>query len=116
MRFPKREPDIARLAHDLVNGLRANAEDFPSPPVSPDQLQQTLDTYNVAREAAITRYAHSVSGTQEKDEAVDALIDVGFEVLSRHARLVSAPINTIEDSAGGSVRCMIAEIHLPHRD
>jgi Fibronectin type III domain len=75
MQFPKREPDIARLAHDLVNGLRANAEDFPSPPVSPDQLQQTLDTYDAAREAAITRYAHAVSGTQEKDEAVDALID-----------------------------------------
>ena len=75
MQFPKREPDMARLAHDLVNGLRANAEDFPSPPVSPDQLQQTLDTYNAAREAAITRYAHAVSGTQEKDEAVDALID-----------------------------------------
>jgi Fibronectin type III domain len=75
MRFPKREPDIARLAHDLVNGLRANAEDFPSPPVSPDQLQQTLDRYDAAREAAITRYAHAVSGTQEKDEALDALID-----------------------------------------
>ena len=75
MQFPKREPDMARLAHDLVNGLRANAEDFPSPPVSPDQLQQTLDTYNAAREAVITRYAHAVSGTQEKDEAMDALID-----------------------------------------
>ncbi len=75
MRFPKREPDLARLAHDLVNGLRANAEDFPSPPVSPDQLQQTLDTYDAAREAAITRYAHAVSGTQEKEEAMDSLID-----------------------------------------
>lgn len=75
MRFPKREPDLARLAHDLVNGLQANAEDFPSPPVSPDQLQQTLDTYDAAREAAITRYAHAVSGTQEKEEAMDSLID-----------------------------------------
>ncbi len=75
MQFPKREPEIARLANDLVNGLRTNAEDFPSPPVSPDQLRQTLDTYNAAREAVITRYAHAVSGTQEKDEAVDSLID-----------------------------------------
>lgn len=33
--------------------------------------------------------------------------------LSRHARLVSAPINAIEDAAGGSVRCMLAELFLP---
>ena len=47
--------------------------------------------------------------------AADSLSDHQKEVLSRHARLVSAPINTIEDSAGGSARCMIAEIHLPRR-
>jgi hypothetical protein len=47
--------------------------------------------------------------------AADSLSDQQREVLSRHARLVSAPVNTIEDSAGGSVRCMIAEIHLPRR-
>ena len=35
------------------------------------------------------------------------------EALARHARLVSAPIPTIEDQAGGSVRCMLAEIFLP---
>ena len=33
--------------------------------------------------------------------------------LSRHARLVTAPIPTIEDAAGGSVRCMLAEVFLP---
>jgi hypothetical protein len=29
------------------------------------------------------------------------------------ATVVSADIRNIEDSAGGSVRCMLAEIHLP---
>ena len=38
------------------------------------------------------------------------------EILSRHARIVSSPIDTIEDCSGGSVRCMLAEIHLPHPD
>ncbi|MDH3757247.1 MAG: arginine deiminase-related protein, partial [Gammaproteobacteria bacterium] len=28
-------------------------------------------------------------------------------------RIVAAAIDDIEDSAGGSVRCMLAEIHLP---
>ena len=37
-------------------------------------------------------------------------------VLGARARLVSAPIDTIELSAGGSVRCMLAEIHLPHEE
>jgi hypothetical protein len=36
-------------------------------------------------------------------------------VLTSYARIVSAPIEAIEDSAGGGVRCMMAEIHLPHR-
>lgn len=35
------------------------------------------------------------------------------EILERHATIVSAPIPTIEDSAGGSVRCMLAEVFLP---
>ena len=47
--------------------------------------------------------------------ALDSLSVEQKDALSRHARLVSSPINTIEDSAGGSVRCMIAEIHLPRR-
>jgi len=34
-------------------------------------------------------------------------------VLEKHASIVATPIDTIEDCAGGSVRCMLAEIHLP---
>ena len=33
--------------------------------------------------------------------------------IEANARIVSAPIDNIERSAGGSVRCMLAEIHLP---
>lgn len=36
--------------------------------------------------------------------------------IEKNARIVSAPINKIESSAGGSVRCMLAEIHLPVDD
>lgn len=35
------------------------------------------------------------------------------DVLTRHARLVASPIPTIEDHAGGSVRCMLAEVFRP---
>lgn len=50
--------------------------------------------------ALSTRAARSLTGAQRA-------------ALSKHARLVSSPIDTIEDCAGGSVRCMLAEIHLP---
>jgi hypothetical protein len=36
-------------------------------------------------------------------------------ILEAGARIVSVPIPTIETLGGGSVRCMIAEIHLPRR-
>ena len=34
-------------------------------------------------------------------------------VLQSNSKIVSAAIDNIEDSAGGSVRCMLAEVHLP---
>lgn len=37
------------------------------------------------------------------------------DALSARARIVTVPIGTIEAAGGGSVRCMIAEIHLPRR-
>ena len=35
--------------------------------------------------------------------------------IENYCRIVSSPIQNIEDSAGGSVRCMIAEISLPRK-
>ncbi len=35
--------------------------------------------------------------------------------IEKYCRIVSSPIHNIEDSAGGSVRCMIAEIALPKK-
>lgn len=46
--------------------------------------------------------------------AAEACLEPGQRrILERHARIVSAPIPTIEACAGGSVRCMLAEIVLP---
>lgn len=45
--------------------------------------------------------------------AYDCLHDDQLESLRRNGRIVTAAIDDIEDSAGGSVRCMLAEVHLP---
>ena len=45
--------------------------------------------------------------------AWDSLREEQRKKLQAGGRIVTAAINDIEDSAGGSVRCMLAEIHLP---
>lgn len=47
------------------------------------------------------------------EQARHSLTESQFEKISKYARVISAPIENIENSAGGSVRCMLAEIHLP---
>lgn len=46
-------------------------------------------------------------------QALDSLHDEQLAILRENAEIVAVPIDTIEASAGGSVRCMLAEIHLP---
>ncbi|MDH4047063.1 MAG: arginine deiminase-related protein [Gammaproteobacteria bacterium] len=47
------------------------------------------------------------------ERARRSLTDAQLATIGKHASIVSAPIDNIESSAGGSVRCMLAEIHLP---
>ena len=47
------------------------------------------------------------------EQASNSLNDDQRAALERTSTIVSAPIEHIESSAGGSVRCMLAEIHLP---
>lgn len=46
-------------------------------------------------------------------QAWDSLNAEQQATLTANGRIVSSPIDNIEASAGGSVRCMLAEIHLP---
>ncbi|MGB5511787.1 MAG: arginine deiminase-related protein, partial [Woeseiaceae bacterium] len=46
-------------------------------------------------------------------QAINSLTDAQRRTLEAQARIVTAPIDGIETAAGGSVRCMLAEIHLP---
>ena len=46
-------------------------------------------------------------------QARTSLTENQLERLEQYSTIVSAPIDVIESSAGGSVRCMLAEVHLP---
>ncbi len=50
------------------------------------------------------------------EQARQSLSESQFEKISKYAQVVSVSIENIESSAGGSVRCMLAEIHLPVAD
>jgi hypothetical protein len=47
------------------------------------------------------------------EQARQSLNESQVARISANAKIVSAPIDQIESSAGGSVRCMLAEVHLP---
>lgn len=49
------------------------------------------------------------------EQARQSLSRQQVATIEKHAKIVSAAIDDIEKSAGGSVRCMLAEIHLPRR-
>ena len=48
-------------------------------------------------------------------QAYDALTEQQRERLRANGEVVTAAIDAIETSAGGSIRCMLAEIHLPRK-
>jgi hypothetical protein len=52
-RFPQAESQIAALALMIMDGLTNAAEDFPTPPVSGEELQARLDAYNEAKKGAV---------------------------------------------------------------
>lgn len=47
------------------------------------------------------------------EQAYKALDATQLATLSKYAKLIYAPIYTIEQNGGGSARCMLAEVHLP---
>jgi hypothetical protein len=60
-----------------------------------------LRTADGGRAIAMSRRAHASLGDAQRKR------------LAQNSRIIVAPIDTIEDAAGGSVRCMLAEVHWP---
>lgn len=74
-RFPKREAEIATLAAEIINGLTENAEDFPSPPITVEELQARLDTYRKAHDAAVIAQSAAAEAFDIKENALDSMCD-----------------------------------------
>jgi len=71
--FPKSEAEIAALADRMVNGLAAAADDFPNPPVPPEQLRASLERYTAAKNAVVAAQAQASDTYAAKDEALETM-------------------------------------------
>ncbi len=74
-RFPRREPDVVALANQMINGLTEQSEDFPTPPVSVEQLQASIDNYQRMLDSATIAQTAAAEAFDAKDDALDALKD-----------------------------------------
>lgn len=73
-RFPRRENEVAELASLIVVGLLENPDDFPSPPIAPEELKKTLDTYWNARNQAVNARAALAEAVKAKDGVLKTLV------------------------------------------
>jgi len=98
--------DEQRLA--VLRSLEETGHEIVS--INYDQMDSFAGNMLELRNASGDRViAMSAQALQSLDESQLAAIEAS-------ATVVSAPIDGIESSAGGSVRCMLAEIHLPKQD
>ena len=74
-RFPQAEPEIAALARRIISGLGTATEDFPNPPVPPEELQASLDEYEKAKDDALVADGQSREMFALKDEVLEQLTD-----------------------------------------
>nr|VFJ45759.1 MAG: hypothetical protein BECKFM1743A_GA0114220_100297 [Candidatus Kentron sp. FM]VFJ45960.1 MAG: hypothetical protein BECKFM1743C_GA0114222_100327 [Candidatus Kentron sp. FM]VFK07403.1 MAG: hypothetical protein BECKFM1743B_GA0114221_100407 [Candidatus Kentron sp. FM] len=88
MRFPKAEPKIVSLIHEIIAGLQTHQDLFPSPPVSAEELEKQFDTYLEAADTAIDKQAEAKHAVEEKNHALDAAVESARMIL-RYAENVT---------------------------
>ena len=72
MRFPKTESEIRALAQNIISGLTDNPN-FPSPPITPEQLQARLNAAITSGDAQVQAQAAAKQATDTKQADFDAL-------------------------------------------
>nr|VFJ94290.1 MAG: Fibronectin type III domain-containing protein [Candidatus Kentron sp. H]VFJ94818.1 MAG: Fibronectin type III domain-containing protein [Candidatus Kentron sp. H]VFK01295.1 MAG: Fibronectin type III domain-containing protein [Candidatus Kentron sp. H] len=86
--FPRAETKIQSLAHEMVAGLTAHADLYPSPPITVQALGEALSAYTGAFDAAMDLQAQAEHATATKDEALQTLVD-DMKMILRYAENVT---------------------------
>jgi len=80
-KFPTREADVAAMAGTIISGLTEYAEEFPACPVSVETVQDALNRYSTAKDAAAIAQAAASDAFGVKEEALQHLADRMKDVL-----------------------------------
>jgi len=102
-KFPKSEPQIEALATQIGNGLTANAGVYPDPPITPAQLATRVATYQARRTTANQKVGEGQTATDEKDTALDDLIDGMKDILRYAERKVNGDGNKLQLLGWGGI-------------
>nr|VFK51665.1 MAG: Fibronectin type III domain-containing protein [Candidatus Kentron sp. TC] len=81
MRFPKAEPKIVSLIHEIIAGLEAHPDLFPNPPVSAEDLRKQFNTYLKSADTANQKQAEAKHAVEEKNHDLDAAVESGKMIL-----------------------------------
>ena len=73
--FPKKKADIVQLAQDVSKGLRAHSDVFPSPPISPDDMDKEIAVFAADHATAVDATAKSKQGHTAKDLSLKTVED-----------------------------------------
>jgi hypothetical protein len=79
--FPKREPEVVRLIHDIASGFTTHKELFPNAPVTADDLHKATEAYYSKRDAEMAKTTASREGVGERKDAVKAMIELGKKAI-----------------------------------
>ncbi len=93
--FPRTEVEIIALAQLVAEGLGRMAEDFPSPPISANDLQASITEYTVELNATIEADMASKARHAAKDKAFEATVD-GVKRILKYAEATAKSPEKLE--------------------
>ncbi len=83
-KFPREEAKVLELAKKLADGLKANTDLFPAPPVSPDEIEADFEGCEAALDAVVAAKADYMGAVAAKD-AVFHRLERGMKKDFRYA-------------------------------
>ena len=89
MRYPEKEDERIALARSINNGLEANPDVFPNPPVKVTDGKAKIAQYDTERAEADESMARSAIKVQTKDSTLGEIDDNSKDVLSWAERLTN---------------------------
>ncbi len=87
--FPKKELEIRALAASLAEGLRNNVDLYPSPPNTPEEIEDLIAEFDASRETTIAQQALAKAMVAKKNGDLEQL-----------AAMARSAINYAENTVG----------------